>query len=79
MNFSVPSVFLSAIYKSSKPFLISALTCDNISGVVYTGDEHFAGVSDTGDKHKVANIPTNFRKNSKQPYWDTEGPGETDS
>jgi hypothetical protein len=35
----------------------------------------FAGVVDTADKYSFANIFANFRKNSKWPYWDTQGPG----
>jgi hypothetical protein len=31
------------------------------------------------EKHKVANIPANFRKNLKWPQQITQGPGETDS
>ncbi len=34
-----------------------------------------AGVVDASDKHKVANIFTNFRKNSKWPQCDTQRPG----
>ncbi len=34
-----------------------------------------SGNNDTGDKHKVANITPNFRKNLKWPQWDTQGPG----
>ncbi len=42
-----------------------------IAGVVDTVDQLIAGVVVTGDKHKVANISTNFRKNSKWPDWYT--------
>ncbi len=30
---------------------------------------------DASDKHKVANISTNFRKNSQWPQCDTQRPG----
>ncbi len=34
-----------------------------------------AGVVDTGDQFLFSNISANFRKNSKWPQWDTQGPG----
>ncbi len=34
-----------------------------------------AGVVRTGNKHKVANISANLRKNSQCPQWDTQRPG----
>jgi hypothetical protein len=47
-----------------------------------TGDKFFAGVVDTADQFiagvviacVIANISANFRKNSKQPQWNTWGP-----
>ncbi len=39
-----------------------------------------AGVNDTGDKHKVANISANFRENLKSNRIPVlKGPGGTDS
>ncbi len=35
----------------------------------------FPGVVDIADKCSFANISTNFRKNLKWSYWDTQGPG----
>jgi hypothetical protein len=40
-----------------------------------TAGQFIAGVSDTGKKYSFANICANFRKNSKQPQWNTWGPG----
>ncbi len=34
-----------------------------------------AGVVDTGDEPLLSNISANFRKNSKRPELDTQGPG----
>ncbi len=50
-----------------------------IAGVTYTGKQLIAGVVDSGNKHKIANISANFCKNLNQPEWDTQGPGGTDS
>ncbi len=47
-----------------------------VSGADDTGEQHITVVNDTGDKHKVANISANSRKNSKWPQWGTEGPEE---
>jgi hypothetical protein len=48
-----------------------------MAGVVYTSEQIIAGAIDTGDKNKIASISfsVNFRKNSKQPQRDTQGPG----
>ncbi len=45
-----------------------------IAGVVYTGKQFIAGVVDLVNKHKIANISSNFCTNLKQPQWDTQGP-----
>ncbi len=47
-----------------------------MSGADDTGEQLITGVNDTGDKHKVANISANSRKNSKWPQWGTEGQGK---
>jgi hypothetical protein len=39
------------------------------------GKQIFAGVVDSGDKHKVANISANFCKHSIRSHWDIQGPG----
>ncbi len=46
-----------------------------IAGVVDTGDKFITGVVDTADKYSFAIISANFRKNLKQPQWDTQRPG----
>ena len=45
------------------------------AGVVDTGGKFAAGVVDTGGAPLLANISANFRKNSKRPYWYTQGLG----
>ncbi len=39
----------------------------SIAGAIDTGEKLMAGVVDTGNKHKVANISPNFHKNLKWP------------
>jgi hypothetical protein len=38
-----------------------------ITGAIDTGEKLMAGVVDTGDKHKVANISPNLHNNLKWP------------
>ncbi len=50
------------------------------AGVVDTGGKFAtggvaAGVVDTSGQPLAANISANFRKNSKRPYWYTQGLG----
>jgi hypothetical protein len=37
------------------------------------------GAIDTGDKPLLSNVSANFRKTSKKPKLDTQGPDETDT
>jgi hypothetical protein len=44
-------------------------------GVIDTSKQLITSVVDNGDKHKVANISLNFRKNLQWPLWNIQGPG----
>ncbi len=78
---SWPASLMTAIIYCSFCWQISLLWCHGI----YENPEPglFTGVKDAGDKHKVVNISTNFRKilNGPNgiPYSLLRGPGETDS
>ncbi len=45
------------------------------AGVVVTSGKFATGVIDTGGQPLAANISANFRKNSKRPYWYSQGLG----
>jgi hypothetical protein len=46
-----------------------------IAGAVATGDKLIAGVVGTSDLPLLSLISANFRKYSKRPQLDTQGPG----
>jgi hypothetical protein len=45
------------------------------ANVVDTVGKFVTGVVDTGGQPLAANISANFRKNSKRPYWHSQGLG----